>query len=108
MKKGINEIWADNYSQGIRQKIQELEFMRNPVFYNFSATSIFKNPKKKAIKKVRKFAEKWNYGFIFYKHCREFPGFPNGFGLGILKRCDLSVVLYRRLLKPQKILEDIE
>lgn len=107
MKKETDEIWADYCLQGIKDKISEIEFMKEPASYSVSVKSIFSDPKEKAIKKIRKYAEKWNYNFIYYTYCRTFPGFPDGFP-SLIKRCDLHARLYRKLLKPAKVLEDIE
>lgn len=103
MKKGIDEIWADNHAQGVRDKILNLEFMGSPYVYTVSVKTIFRDPKKKAIKKIRKLAEEWNYQFIFYKHYRSFLGERS-----LFKRGDLTAVLYRRGTKERNVFGEIQ
>lgn len=100
----MDEIWADNNAQGVKDKISDLEFMGSPYFYTASVKTIFGDPKKKAMRKIRKFAEEFNYDFIFYKHYRSFSGFPNFLKeRSLFKRGDLTAVLYTRLTKENNI-----
>lgn len=98
----IDIIWADNFAQGIREKIQRLEFMKSPYIYSVSVTRLFVDPKPIAIKKLKKFVRKWNYNLVFCKNYEYTKPLKTDF----LKTYRIKAVLYRKLLQPIKIIDN--
>jgi len=111
----IEEIWADNLHQTLFEKVGYFETCGRPEKYIFSVKTIFSDPRKKAIRKARKFAKKWYYNVIFYRDCKEISGIYLGWKKNkpriirsfLFRRYDLRTVLYTKA-KSLKILEDDE
>lgn len=99
---GIDEIWADNVSQVIEDKMPDFEYIAAPLVHNVSITTFFKDPEKVAISRVRKLAKKRNYNTIFFINS-DYLGTKDNL---TLRSCKLKTVLYRRVLKSSKVLED--
>lgn len=109
----VDEIWANYLSQNIFDKIGYFPTIGGPFDYTVSVRTLFGNPKAKAVKEIRKFAEKWSYDVIFYRSYREISSALSRdskkkiFNIPFLRRGDLIVKLYKKGVISQKVLEDI-